>query len=205
LGVRYLFWDMKSSLLFATIVLVFVLSILMTVSSAYHHTVAVAIAPLIFLSFSIITEISAWIDGLYELKQTCSYTVHQITALRTVIYSIGGIIVAIVVSIGNSQSMYEFFSIFALCLSALFACAVLTLMSTRLFRSRRVFMLFGVLWVFTSTIGALITNLRHDGLWELALQRVPIIISTMAALTGAIVLIKQLSKMMKEGIANAHS
>jgi len=91
IGFRYIFWDTGYSLLFAAVTIAVVAALLTAWPDDYRYTASVAVAPLMFLLIMASAETSERACGLYELKQTCRYTVRQITALRVVCYSAAGV------------------------------------------------------------------------------------------------------------------
>ena len=194
IGFRFIFWDTGYSLFFAAVTLAVVLVLFSLVPERYRCSAAVAVAPLLFLLITLFAETSERACGLYELKQTCRYTIRQITALRVIGYSVVGSVFTAVVAATSVDSGYEFLSLFPLCLSALFFCAVLGLSAMRFLHGKWVNASFSAVWVFVNI--ALPFSLGEK--WEAILREMPIAFSVALAVLGAAVLAYQISKMLSE-------
>jgi len=194
IGVRYIFWDTGYSLFFAALTLAIALALLVIINADYRYSAAVSVAPLMFLLINAFAETSERACGLYELKQTCRYTIRQITALRVLCYSLVGAAFTAVVTVLKMQDLHEFISMFTLCLSALFICAALSLSVMRYTRRLWANAVFSGAWVFASI--ALPFSLGKK--WEVLLGNTPVIISAIIAVIGATALIYQISKMLSE-------
>jgi hypothetical protein len=200
MGVRYIFWDTGYSLFFAGITIAFAVFLFAVViqndtNYNYSYSAAVAVAPLLFLLITAFAETSERACGLYELKQTCRYTVRQITALRIICYSIAGALFTAVISLTAAKDAYQFLSLFTLCLSALFICAAISLAAMRYLRNKWFNAVYSFLWVFANI--ALTFSLNKN--WETALSGVPLLISLILAVFGGMLLVYQISKMLSEG------
>jgi hypothetical protein len=205
LGWRHIFWDTPYSLCFAALTLAAVCLLFATAPEAARFSTAVAISPLLFLLITAFAETSEMFCGLYELKQTCRYTIRQITAIRVICYSAAGAAFTAVVAVVQARDAHEFLSLFSLCLSALFVCAALELACMRLslgfFGNARAFGLnrwasaaFSAAWVFANI--ALSASFAKG--WEAALRSAPVAITTIVAFAGAAALAFQISKMLSE-------
>lgn len=194
IGWRFIFWDTGYSLFFAALTLAGVLVLFCLAPDAYRRSAAVAVAPLLFLFAILFAETSERIGGLYELKQTCRYTIRQITALRVTCYSILGTAFTAVVAAVSADTGYEFLSLFPLCLSALFVCAVLVLSAMHVRHGKWVHAAFSAAWVFVNI--ALPFSLGEK--WEAILREMPIAFSTVLAVFGAAALACQISNMLRE-------
>ncbi|MCL2082130.1 MAG: hypothetical protein FWH04_02685 [Oscillospiraceae bacterium] len=194
LGPRYIFWDMGYSLLFAALTFALVMALFVVVPYDYRFSAAVAVAPLFFLLINVFAETSERACGLYELKQTCRYTIRQITALRVLCYSVAGAVLTAVVAIIKMETAYEFISMFTLCLAALFVCAALSMSVIRYVRKLWANAVFSAAWVFATA--ALTLSLGKP--WETLLSNTPIIISVAVALIGIAFFVYQISKMLSE-------
>lgn len=194
IGFRFIFWDTGYSLFFAAVTLACVLVLFSFAPDDYHCSAAVAVAPLFFLLITLFTETSERACGLYELKQTCRYTIQQITALRVICYSVVGTVFTAIIAAISTDSVYEFLSLFPLCLSALFICAVLGLSIMRFLHGKWVNAVFSTVWVFVNI--ALPFSLGER--WETILREMPIVFSILLAVLGAVVLVYQISKMLSE-------
>jgi hypothetical protein len=193
LGLRFIFWDTGYSLFFAAFTLASVLVLFSLAPDAYRCSAAVAVAPLLFLFAILFAETSERVGGLYELKQTCRYTIRQITALRVTCYSILGSAYTAVVAAISADNGNEFLSLFPLCLSALFVCAVLALSVMHVIHGKWVHAAFSTAWVFVNI--ALPFSLGDK--WEAILREMPIAFSIMLAVFGAAALACQISKMLR--------
>jgi hypothetical protein len=194
LGIRYIFWDMGYSLFFATLTLAIGFTLFIITPSEYRYAAAVTVAPLLFLLIIAFAETSERACGLYELKQTCRYTIRQITALRVVCYSVAGATFTAVVALISAENVYEFLSLFSLCLSALFVCAALSLSAIRLLRNKWISVAYSAAWIFVNV--ALTYSFGER--WEAILGGVPMALSISIALIGATVLVYQISRMLSE-------
>lgn len=194
IGFRFIFWDTGYSLLFTAVTLAGILVLFSFAPNNYRCSAAVGVAPLLFLLITLFAETSERACGLYELKQTCRYTIRQITALRVICYSIVGSAFTAVVAAMSATGGYEFLSLFPLCLSAMFICAVLGLSAMRFLPGKWVNAVFSAAWVFVNI--ALPFSLGEK--WEAILRNMPIAISAAFAVFGAAVLAYQISKMLSE-------
>ena len=194
LGFRCIFWDTGYSLFFAAVTILAVLALFIFSSEDYRYSGAVAVAPLLYLLITAFAETSERACGLYELKQTCRYTIRQITALRVGCYSVVGAAFTAIVSVIGAESFYEFAALFPLCLSALFVCAALSLTAIRWLKGRWVLAAFSAAWLIVSVA----LPFSRNELWEAFLSRVPIAVSAAVALAGIAVFSYQGSKMLSE-------
>lgn len=193
LGLRFLFWDTGYSLFFAALTLAVVLVLFSLAPDAYPCSAAVAVAPLFFLFAMLFAETSELASGLYELKQTCRYTIWQSTALRVTCYSFFGSAFTAIVAAVNADNGYEFLSLFPLCLAALFICAVLALSAMHVVHGKWVHATFSAVWVFVNI--ALPVSLGDQ--WEALLREMPIAFSIVLAVLGAAAFACQISNMLR--------
>jgi hypothetical protein len=194
IGFQHIFWDTGYSVFFAAVSFAIVFALFVTSPTAYRYSAAAAVAPLSYLLIMAFAETSERSCGLYELKQTCRYTIQRIIALRVLCYTIAGSAFTAVIAVVGATSVYDFFSVFALCLSALFLCAALSLTVMRVFRGKWVNAIYSAIWVFVNI--ALPFSLGDR--WEKILGNVPMAISILIAAIGAAVLAYQISKMLSE-------
>lgn len=194
LGLRFLFWDTGYSLFFAVLTLAGILVLFSLAPDAYRSSAAVAVAPLLFLFAVLFAETSERFGGLYELKQTCRYTIRQITAMRVICYSVLGSAFTAVIAAVSADNGYEFLSLFPLCLSALFICAVLALSAMHMLYGKWVHAAFSAAWIFVNI--ALPFSLGDK--WEAILRGVPFAFSVILAVLGAAALAYQISNMLRE-------
>lgn len=194
LGLRFLFWDTGYSLFFAVLTLTAVLVLFILAPDAYRSSAAVAVAPLLFLFATLFAETSERFSGLYELKQTCRYTIRQITAMRVTCYSVLGSAFTAVIAAVSADNGYEFLSLFPLCLSALFICAVLALSVMHMLHGKWVNAAFSAAWVFVN----IALPFSFGDKWEAILREMPLAFSIVLAVLGAAVLAYQISNMLRE-------
>lgn len=194
MGFRFIFWDTGYTLLFAAVTLAVVLGLFHFAPADYSRSVAVAVAPLFFLLITMFAETAEKLGELYKLKQTCRYTIRQITALRVICYSMMGFLFTGVIATVSTDNLYEFLSLFPLCLSALFLCAILNISLMRLFHGKWVNAMFSAVWVFANTVVPFSLGER----WEMFLLEVPTAFSVALAVTGGAILICQTTKMLSE-------
>ena len=194
IGFRHIFWDTGYSLFFAVVSIACVVFIFVVSPNDFRHTASLSAAPLMFLLITAFAETTERFCCLYELKQTCRYTIRQITALRMMCYGVIGTVFTAVIAVIDAKDAYEFLSMFPLCLSALSICAVLSLMVIRFFRSKWICAAFSALWAFISVVPAFTLNKE----WELFLSGFPVVVSIIIALTGIVIFFLQISKMLSE-------
>lgn len=194
LGLRFIFWDKGYSLFFAAITVVVAFALFILVPDHYRYSAAIAFAPLLFLLVTLFAETSERNCGLYELKQTCHYTIRQIIVLRVMIYSVVGAMFTTVIAAMSVDNGYKFLSLFPLCLSALFICAVLALSVMRWLHGKWVNAAFSTVWVFVNILLPFLFGSK----WESMIREMPIVISVTIAVLGALILVWQISKMLAE-------
>lgn len=194
LGLRFIFWDTGYSLLFAAVTVAMVVAVFAFTPRDYRRSAAVGAAPLAFLIITLFAEVSERAGGLYELKQTCRYTVRQVAALRALCYSTVGVAFTAVVAAASASGAREFASLFPVCLSALFICAVLGLSVMRFIRAQWAYAAYSAVWVSFS----LTFPLALGQSWENALRDAPVALSAALAAVGAGIFIHQISRMLSE-------
>ena len=194
LGPRFIFWDTSYSLFFTALTLAVTLPFLFLVPSKYSHSAAVGAAPALFLLITVFAETSERSGGLYELKQTCRYTVRQITALRVMCYSAVGVLFTASTAAVMAETANEFLSLFPLCLSSLFLCAVAQFSVLRLIRGKWTVAVISAAWVFVN-LAIPYTFLEQ---WEAFLRGCPAVIGVAAAILSAVALTVQIRKMLME-------
>jgi hypothetical protein len=193
LGLRFIFWDTGYSLFFAALTVTIVSGVFIIVPQEYKNSAAVAVAPLLFLLMTLFAETSERAGGLFELKQTCRYTVRQVMALRVLCYALVGVAFTAIIAAASVHSGYEFLSLFPLCLAALFVCAVFELSALRL-SGKWAAAIFSAAWVFVNATIPFTFRER----WEKLLADVPIAISLTICMVGLTVLALQIKNMLSE-------
>ncbi|MCU6712580.1 hypothetical protein M6D81_28165 [Paenibacillus sp. J5C_2022] len=194
IGFRFIFWDTGYSLLFASITLAGIVALFKLAPVDYRYSAAIAAAPLLFLIVTLFAETSERAGGIYELKQTCHYTIRQITALRIACYSVVGSVFTTIIAALHANNGYEFLSLFPLCLSALFICAVLGLSAIRMLHNAWGYAAFSAIWVFVN----IMLPISLGDKWEALLRATPVVLSTAVAVMGAALLIYGIVKMLSE-------
>lgn len=195
LGLRFIFWDMGYSLFFTGLTLGIVLVLFSLVPEDYRYSASLAVAPLFFLFISLFVETSEHIFGLYSLKQTCVYTVQQITALRIICYAMVGFVLTLMLALFKAHNGYDFFALFPLCLAALLICALILSFILRHFRNKWLSVGFSGFWILVN-LGLPFALGKN---WENFLREVPIAFSIGLASLGGLLLFYQVSKMLKGG------
>ncbi|MFX3635569.1 MAG: hypothetical protein ACE3L7_00640 [Candidatus Pristimantibacillus sp.] len=194
IGFRFLFWDIGYSLFFALVTLAGVLVLFSFAPDDYRFSATIAVTPLVFLLINMFAETSERTCGLYELKQTCRYTIQQVSALRVICYSVVGFVFTAVIATISTDNGYEFLSLFSLCLSALFLCATLSISFMRFLHGKWVNAIFSAGWVFIN----IVIPFSLEERWEAILREIPIALSVLLAVLGAAALVYQISKMLLE-------
>jgi len=194
LGFGFIFWDMSYSICFTIPTLVITLLSLLFVPERFSYSAAAGIAPMLFLLITFFAETSERISGLYELKQTCRYTVRQITAVRVMCYAAAGILFTGVVAAIMADTVNEFFMLLPICLSMLFICAAVQLSALRLVRNGWAVAVISACWAAANLAVCLVVG----EWWESFLRSVPIAIGMMAAVLSAVILVLQIKKMLME-------
>jgi hypothetical protein len=194
LGPRFIFWDTSYSIIFGALTLVPLLLPAILAPENIRYTTAFAVSPTLFLIIITFAETAEKAGGLYELKQTCRYTVRQLAALRVIFYSLAGILYSAIVTLISAGNASELISLLLLCLSSLFACAALSLFALRHFRWKWGALIFSAVWAFANlalpyTVGAS---------WEAFLAEIPMAITAVVAAGGAAALAFQIRKMLTE-------
>jgi hypothetical protein len=201
LGVRFVFWDTAYSIIFAALTLAVILVIFAAVPQDYRYSATVTAAPMLFLLITAFAETSERASGLFELKQTCRFTVCQVAALRVICYSLASVVFTAIIAALSMDSAHEFMSMFTMSLAALFTCAALNLKICRRVAWRWVNAVFAAVWVFASFAAPFALK----GNWEAALSGVPVIVSLVIAVVGAGLFAFQIAKVLSEVKIYAHA
>jgi hypothetical protein len=195
LGLRYMFWDTAYSLIFAALTLAIVTGVCVAAPPYYRCSAAFAAAPMMFLLITGFAETSERMSGLFELKQTCRYTVRQVAALRTICYSVAGIAFIAITGVAIAGFTYEFFALFTLSLTALSVCAALSLSVMRFVSWRWANVVCPAVWGFASVA----LPVALGGRWERFLSGVPMVAMLAVVAICAGLFAYQASKMLSEG------
>ena len=194
LGLRFIFWDLSYSLIFVAVTLLGISFSLRYAPIDFQYSVAFGFSPVLFLCIMLFAEMSERACGLYELKQTCRYTSRQITALRSIYYSLAGAVFAVIVTAFSSENMVQFFRIIPISFGGLLLCAVMSLSVIRLSRNKWTIAVFGIAWACIN-IALPITLGEY---WESFLSGLPIAATIAIAIIGAAGFIYQTNKMLSE-------
>ncbi len=194
LGLRFIFWDTGYSLFFAAITLACTFALFMLAPSTYRISATVAVAPLLLLFAILFAETSERLGGLYQIKQTCRYTIRQIAALRILCYCALGILFTVFVALVRADQEFGFFSLFPLCLSALFVCAALSLSMLHQARNQWNYPVFSAIWL----LATIVVPLSFGEAWESTLREMPLMFSIGLTVIGVGLFVWQISKMLRE-------
>lgn len=195
IGFRNIFWDTGYGLLLTAITLLIVSSIFIFMPEEYRFTTSTIAAPLIFLLILFLTEMSERVNGLYELKQTCHYTILQVTTLRVICYSMIGFIFTIGIVWFSTGNGYDFLLLLSICLFALSLCATLSLSFIKIFHGKWTFAMFSCIWIVLSLLIPFTLGIER---WEGLLREMPITLMIILAIIGCISLAYQLKKIFSE-------
>lgn len=195
IGYRNIFWDTAYGFFITIITLAIAFIIFISLPEKFLFTSATTTAPIIFLIILLFVEMSERINGLYELKQTCHFTITQITALRIIAYSLVGFMLTILMVVFSTGNGDEFLLLFSLCLFVLSICATLSLSLIRLFQGKWIFVMFSGAWIALSVIIPFLLGVEK---WENLLREIPITIAFILAVLGCLLLIYRLNKIFTE-------
>lgn len=179
LGLRYIFFDMAFPIIM-TIIATFAFIVLYPLTLERHiYAMIFAIAPIFFVFIVLFSEMAERVNGMYELKMTCKYTIQQISAFRVLCFSILGTVFCTFISLYFSffSFDYSFFKILSLSLCALFFCALLTLFLMRHFNWKWIHFAVMLLWIVIGYIPVRILGEK----WEIFLSQIPVAITLLVA------------------------
>lgn len=194
LGLRFIFWDTGYGLLFAAIALGFASALFILAPAEYGASAAVTIAPLLMLFAVSFAETAERVGELYEIKQTCRYTIRQIAALRMMAYSAAGTVFTALIAYVGTQGEFGFLPLFSLCLAALFACSALSISLLRRTRSGWIPASLTAVWL----LGNIALMFAAGSGWEQLLRNIPAGLALGFAAVCAALFVWQLSKMLRE-------
>lgn len=180
LGLRYIFFDMAFPIIM-TVIATFGFIVLYPLTLEQHiYAMVFAIAPIFFVFIVLFSEMAERVNGMYELKMTCKYTIQQISAFRVLCFSLLGTVFCTFISLYFSLLWvdYSFYKILSLSLCALFFCALLTLFLMRHFNWKWIHFAVMLLWLVIGYIPMSIFGER----WEYYLSQVPVAITMLVAL-----------------------
>ena len=179
LGLRYIFFDMAFPIIM-TIIATFGFIVLYPLTLERHlYAMVFAIAPIFFVFIVLFSEMAERVNGMYELKMTCKYTIQQISAFRVLCFSLLGTVFCTFISLYFSLLWvdFSFYKILSLSLCALFFCALLTLFLMRHYNWKWIHFAIMVLWIVVSYVPVRILGEK----WELFLSQIPVVITMLVA------------------------
>lgn len=194
LGLRFIFWDTGYPLFFAALSLGLASALFILAPAEYGASAAVTIAPLLLLFAVSFAETAERFGDLYEIKQTCRYTIRQIAALRMMAYSAVGTVFTAPIAYVGMQGEFGFLSLFSLCLAALFACAAFSISLLHRTRNGWIPASLTALWL----LGNIALMFTAGERWEHLLRSVPAGAALAFAAVCAALFVRQLSKMLRE-------
>lgn len=194
LGFRYIFLDMGYAMIMTVAATIGFLILYPLTPKQHIHATLFAVAPVFFIFIVLFTETIEKVSGLYELKMTCKYTVHQITTFRVLCFSLIGAMFCTLTSIyfNRSSIVYDFFRLLSLSLCALFLCAFLTTFVIRRFNWKWNHLSVLVFWIAIALLPAWII----DEQWELFLSQIPVTLSVLGAVIACILFLLETRKLM---------
>lgn len=195
IGYRNIFWDTAYGLYITIITLAIACIIFISLPEQFLFTLATITAPVIYLIILVFAEMSERINGLYELKKTCHYTILQMTTIRIIAYSLIGFMLTILIVLFSAGNGNEFLLLFSLCLFALSICATLSLSLISLFNGKWLFAIFASAWIFLNVIIPFLLGIEK---WESLLREMPITIAFILAVVGCLLLVYRLNKIFTE-------
>ena len=191
---KFIFWDLSYSLIFAAVTLLGIVFLLRHAPMDYQYSVALGFSPVLFLLIMLFAEMNERACGLYELKQTCRYTSRQITALRSIYYSLAGAAFTVIVTVFSTEGVAQFLRTLPVSLGGLFLCAAAGLSVLRLSRGKWAIAVFSIAWMCVNL--TLPITLGEN--WELFLSGLPLVFTIAFAIIGAAGFIYQTNKMLTE-------
>ncbi len=195
LGLRYIFHDMAFPMVMTVLTMIVLIGLYPLTLKQHTYATLFAIAPLFFLFIVLFSETVEHMNGLYELKMTCKYTIQQIAAFRVLCFSLMGTVFCTLISLYFSQSfvVYSFFKTSSLSLCALFLCAFLTIFMMRHFKWKWIHFLSLLLWI---AIGFMPIWLLGEQ-WEHFLSQIPVAITMLVAVIACTLFLMEIKKLMK--------
>lgn len=195
LGLRFIFWDLGYSLIFASVTLLGVV-FLYRHAPVYDFPYATAtlFSPMLFVLIMAFSQVNERSCNLHELKQTCLYTSRQVSALRCMYYSVAGIGFAVFIAVFSTDTVAQFLSVLPLCLGGIFLCATIQLSLMRFTHNNWFVASASVLWVVVNISLPLIFGHR----WEALLASIPLFATGAFAVGGAGLFMYQLNQMLME-------
>lgn len=194
LGFRYIFFDLAFPIAMTVLASIGFFVLYPLTLEQYIYATLFAIAPIFFIFIVLFTETMEQINGMYELKMTCKYTIQQVAAFRVLCFSFLGTVFCTFISLYYSQlsRAYSFFNIFSLSLCALFLCALLTIFIMRHFNGKWIHFSAMLLW---NVIGFMPIWILGEQ-WELFLSQIPVAITMFVAASACALFLMEIKKLI---------
>ena len=196
-GLRYIFWDMSQAILIAlsaTAAVIILASLRNPVIVGQQgYSTVFTLAPVLFIFTEFSSVLMERVEGIYELKMTLKYTAKQVTAFRTLCFSLIGVVFSVTITavFGQAVGIYSFFDMLSLSLLSLFLYALLmTVVARRLPKSWFLTVLF---WICLSVFPMLLIGEEE---WNVILSRLPGIASFAAAVGVCVLYLLEIKKMI---------
>lgn len=192
LGIRYIFFDTSKAIVISVASMPILIMLYPFSPEQYIYSTLFAVAPVFFIFIVLLAETIERVNGLYELKMTCKYTVQQIAAFRVLCFSLLGAAGCILISLYFSRLSvtYDFVRAFSLSLCDLFLCAFLSLFMMRRFNGKWTHFFAMLLWMATGFL-----PLRFFGQpWELFLSRIPVALTVFVAVIASFLFLMELKR-----------
>ena len=193
LGLRVIFFEAASGILLsfavaALYVLTLAVSLVWLELSGFFYTALFLFSPTLFISLTLSTEAIERIDGIYDLKMTCRYTIRQIAAFRFLCFSVIGTVFAV----AGSYIVYMYADIgyllggLSIALCSLFLCSLLLIHVMR--RWREGWYLGTAIWVGAGMVPLILFRQR----WEVFLSQLPPAITLGVAAIACVLFLREI-------------
>ena len=192
LGFRLVFWDTAQAFVLTALTLTGLLLFLPFSAQTLQHTLLFGCSPLLFVVVVFFSETIERVDGLYELKLTCKYTIRQIVAFRILFFSLLGIVFSVGLTVYSANNSFEVLRLLPLSLSALFICSFICLSLVRRFSGKLTYAIAALLWAVISFVPALAIGEK----WELFLSGLPVAITVCVLVLSCVLFLVELKKYM---------
>ncbi|MDR2929771.1 MAG: hypothetical protein LBV06_02525 [Propionibacteriaceae bacterium] len=128
LGPRLLFGDGPLVIVFSLLAIGATALTAACAPDQWRHSVAVGCSPITFLVIAAVSEAVDRASRVYEVRQTCYFTVAQVTAVRVMCLGSAGVLVTALVAGLAATDAGDFWHLLLLAVAALSICAVGQLM-----------------------------------------------------------------------------
>ncbi|MDR2973265.1 MAG: hypothetical protein LBV00_00930 [Propionibacteriaceae bacterium] len=128
LGLRLMFGDGPLVIVFAALALGITALVAGCAPVEWRHSVAVGCSPIAFLVIANVSEAVDRASRVYDIRQTCYFTVAQVTAVRVMCLGAVGVFVTALVAGLAATSAGDFLHLLLLAVAALSMCAAAQLM-----------------------------------------------------------------------------